>query len=75
MILLSNELFSICKLSLENARNLYEPFLNFAELLNNNDDILFSYFEQYNLYLKEQGYTDLIDSTVLFNEYHKFSDI
>ncbi|MCX4254903.1 MAG: hypothetical protein OSJ63_06565 [Bacilli bacterium] len=70
-----DELFSICKLSLENAQNIYDPFLNFAELLNNNEDILFSYFEQYNLYLKEQGYTDLIDSTVLINEYHKFSDI
>ena len=55
-----DELFDIALASIDLNGNVYEPFVNFAKLLENNEDVIDRYLEKYNAYLRDLNYQDII---------------
>ena len=75
---LLDELFNLALASINLDGYVYEPFINFVKLLNNNQELKDSYFEQYNNYLLSLNYTDIItldELNEIGNKYQDFYDV
>lgn len=55
-----DEVFKLALASVNLDGNVYEPFVNFAKLLQNNQETFNVYLEKYNNHLQDFGYKDII---------------
>ena len=55
-----DEVFNLTLASIDLKGNVYEPFVNFAKLLENNQKVFNTYLERYNAHLKTLGYKNII---------------
>lgn len=73
-----DEIFMMCKENVKDIKgDIYEPFINFAKILDfvQDKELYFSYLEEYNTFLKECGYTNIIERDQIDEYISKFEDM